>query len=108
MVHCRNLVNGECSFTGGRCILKNPTTIEQYKLCNGRQLVKDWSEMSRIEKAYITAIENKKKIIELEKRLLKLEGKQVVAHVVRSVERRVPVEKKKKGGLLEWVRCLGK
>ena len=67
MVYCRKLKDGKCDYTGGRCFLKNPKTIEDYKICQHRQLAKDYSEMTIEEKAFENSISNKEKISELKK-----------------------------------------
>ena len=123
MVHCRKLKNGKCSYTGGICFLKNPKNGKDYEVCPERFLVKDYSEMTRGQKAFVKARELEKKIKELEARIEVIEKKEIratrkfVGHVVRPP----PVDKEgiveiakgfvgdeKKGGLLNWLRHLGK
>lgn len=65
MVYCKKLVNGKCEFTGGKCILKNPKTIEDYKVCPERKLAKDYDEMTQSEKALYNSVQNKREIDEL-------------------------------------------
>jgi hypothetical protein len=65
MVYCKKLVDGKCEFTGGKCILKNPKTIEDYKVCPERKLAKDYNEMTQSEKALYNSIRNQKKICDL-------------------------------------------
>lgn len=73
MVYCRKLKGSKCSYTGGRCLLKNPKTIEDYKQCPERELAKHYSEMDMLEKAFHNSIENYKAIAELKGRLFILE-----------------------------------
>ena len=129
MVHCRKLKDNKCSFTGGRCILTNPNTKEQYKLCTGAVLAKDYSEMTRAEKAFVNSIENNKRIAALEARITKLEMKTLVdgiSHgtrkiIAKTLRNKMPPPDKegvaeilklmgneKKGGLINWLRHLGK
>lgn len=65
MVYCKKLVDGKCKFTGGKCILKNPKTIEDYKVCPERKLAKDYNEMTQSEKALYNSVRNKKEIDDL-------------------------------------------
>jgi hypothetical protein len=73
MVYCRKLKDGKCEYTGGKCFLKHPKTIEDFKVCPRRELAKHYSEMDMLEKAFHNSIENYKEIAKLKKRLFILE-----------------------------------
>ena len=111
MVYCRRLKDGKCSYTNGTCIISNPKTIEDYKLCPQRLLAKDYDEMDMVEKAFHNSIENKKKIDEFESRIIELEKVKPVVNVVRRVisvpEKKMIIEQKisnkKKGGFWNWL-----
>jgi len=77
MVYCRKLVDGKCEYTEGECILKNPKTIEDYKICTARELAKDYNEMTQSEKALYNSVRNQKDIIRL-KEDVKWHGNQIV------------------------------
>lgn len=88
MVYCRKLKGGKCSYTGGRCLLKKPKTIEDFKQCPERELAKHYSEMDMIEKAFYNSVENYNAIIELKQRLYILETRKLNTVLPKKVKKK--------------------
>jgi len=97
MVYCIKLKDGKCSYTGGKCIINNPKTIEDYKLCPQRELAKDYNEMNMTEKAFDNSIRNKSKLSDIEERL------SVVEDNIKYIYRVVYTDKKKQKKLKKRV-----
>ena len=87
MVYCRKLKGGKCSYTGGRCLLKSPKTIEDFQQCPERELAKHYSEMDMLEKAFHNSIENYKAIIELKRRLEMMETRKPNTRLQKKVKK---------------------
>ena len=108
MVYCVKFKDGKCSYTNGKCIIKNPKTIDDYAVCPQRKLAKDYDEMTMEEKAFHNSIENKKKIEELEVKISKLETEfDFLYNDVTGLGTRFVLHKhddKKKGGFWSWLK----
>lgn len=123
MVYCRKLKDAKCEVSNGVCIVKNPKTVEDYKICPERLLAKDYSEMSIGEKAFHNSIQNEKRICKIEKKLSEL-SKEIEEESNKTflnyasdtfldyasfstrlylLEHNNSEKKKKKKGILEWL-----